>query len=160
MLCEADLLKECEVSRLRRGGPGGQHRNKVETAVSIVHRVTAIRAEANERRSQAENRRRAIHRLRIRLAIEIRTTANAEPSELWKSRVQAGRLAVRETHDDYPNLVAEALNKLADCDYDFPTAALSLATSTSQLSRFLKQNRQVWQRVAAERKTRDLPILS
>ena len=27
------LLKECEVRRLRRSGPGGQHRNKVETAV-------------------------------------------------------------------------------------------------------------------------------
>ena len=50
------LLAECEVRRLRRSGPGGQHRNKVETAVALRHLPTGVQAEANERRSQAQNR--------------------------------------------------------------------------------------------------------
>jgi protein subunit release factor B len=63
------LLAECEARRLRRSGPGGQHRNKVETAVSLRHLPTGVCAEANERRSQAQNRSTALFRLRVNLAL-------------------------------------------------------------------------------------------
>ena len=32
-----DLLARCQVTRTRGSGPGGQHRNKVETAIVIKH---------------------------------------------------------------------------------------------------------------------------
>src|SRR5437867_1918085 len=88
-----ELLAECEKCFTRRSGPGGQHRNKVETAVVLVHRLTGVRAEANERRSQARNRQVALHRLRLKLALEIRQPAVGEqaPSALWRSRCRAGR---------------------------------------------------------------------
>ena len=57
------LWAECEARRLRRSGPGGQHRNKVETAVSLRHLSTGVCAEASERRSQAQNRSVALFRL-------------------------------------------------------------------------------------------------
>src|SRR5262249_15351793 len=60
-----ELLADCDVRRTRRSGPGGQRRNKVETAVTIVHRPTTISAEASERRSQAENCTLALFRLRL-----------------------------------------------------------------------------------------------
>src|SRR5262245_3474953 len=46
-----ELLPACSFQRTRRSGPGGQHRNKVETAVIVEHKPTGVRAEANERRS-------------------------------------------------------------------------------------------------------------
>ena len=44
------LLAECEINRTRGSGPGGQHRNKVETAIVVVHLPTGLRGEASERR--------------------------------------------------------------------------------------------------------------
>jgi protein subunit release factor B len=62
------LLAECEVSVFIGGGPGGQHRNKTESAVRLVHLPTGITVTATERRSQLRNRDAALERLRERLA--------------------------------------------------------------------------------------------
>src|SRR5262245_57085651 len=114
------LVAECDLQRTRRSGPGGQHRNKVETAIVIVHRPTGISAEANERRSQFENRKAALFRLRLRLALEIRrgTTPPHQPSALWLSRCQKRQISVNPRHDDFPALLAEALDVLVACDHD------------------------------------------
>ena len=134
------LLADCTIERTRRGGPGGQHRNKVETAVVITHLPTSVRAEASERRSQGENQIQAIQRLRISLALEIRLPTTAEPSPLWQSRITAGRLAVNPDHDDAPALLAEALDALAANDWTPAAAGEFLKVSATQLVKFLKQH--------------------
>jgi protein subunit release factor A len=62
------LLRECEVTTFVGSGPGGQHRNKTASAVRIVHPATGVTVTATERRSQAQNRSAALHRLRAALA--------------------------------------------------------------------------------------------
>lgn len=130
------LLAQCELSKTRRSGPGGQHRNKVETAVVIHHLPSGIHAEAGERRSSGENRRVALGRLRLALALGVRTT-RTEPSALWRSRVDDGRLVVNKRHADVPALVAEALDVLAEEQGEAPAAAARLGVRTSPLVRLL-----------------------
>ena len=57
------ILAESDMEFVRASGPGGQHRNKRETGVRLVHRPTGVVALATERRSQAQNRSLAIERL-------------------------------------------------------------------------------------------------
>ncbi len=143
------LLDDCDVRFARRSGPGGQNRNKVETAAILTHRPTGLIAEANERRSQGENRKVALRRLRVLLALEIRTLGPGGdmpehpapavgPSELWRSRCRGGKIVVSPEHDDFPALLAEAMDAVAAFDHDLKLAAEALGCSTSQLTRFLK----------------------
>jgi len=134
-----DLLRGCDETRTKRSGPGGQHRNKVETAVILHHRVSGVSAEASERRSQADNRRVALFRLRLRLALFHREPPEPLPSPLWQSRLRDGRLLIRVDHDDYPALVAEALDRIVANGLDMPAAAAALGVSPSQLVRLLEK---------------------
>jgi hypothetical protein len=136
---EADqLLDACDVRFTRRSGPGGQNRNKVETAAILTHRPTGLTAEANERRSQAQNRDVALHRLRLRLALDLRTQPDPEgPSPLWRSRLQAGRLRISPDHPHFPAILAEALDHLATHGWDPRPAANLLGCSPSQLIKLL-----------------------
>lgn len=158
-LSDDDLLKECDIRFLRRSGPGGQHRNKVETAVRLTHTPTGIVAEANERRSQAANRTVALKRLRLKLAVEVRGESGESPSELWQSRSRNRKIAINVDHADFPILLAEALDVLAAHEFDHRPAAEQLGVSKSQLVKFLKKEPAVFQHVNESRKAADLPAL-
>lgn len=161
--CPEDrLLGECDMRRERRSGPGGQHRNKVETAVVLTHRPTGISAEANERRSQFENRQIALFRLRLRLSVLVRSEVSLAdpPSPRWQSRVRGGKIGVNPQHADFPSLLAEALDYVAAADWDAKVAAQSLSCSTTQLVRFLKDEPAAFQRLNAQRVERGLRPLT
>ncbi|WP_254509794.1 peptide chain release factor-like protein [Anatilimnocola floriformis] len=156
-LTEDQLLNQCSFQTTRRSGPGGQHRNKVETAVVVTHQPTGLRAEASERRSQAQNRTMAIFRLRLELAIHVRSALAGEgSSELWQSRTGNRKLSVSAEHDDFPALLAEALDRVAALEFDLSTSAEQLNVSTTQLARFLQQSPEAWKRVNDERRARNL----
>jgi protein subunit release factor B len=61
------LKKQVIVETYRSRGPGGQRKNKVETAVRLTHLPSGIKVVATEHRSQSENRKLAFERLRERL---------------------------------------------------------------------------------------------
>ncbi len=140
-LSEEELLKHCRARRQRRSGPGGQHRNKVETAVVYTHEPSGVHGEASERRSQEQNRTQALFRLRVNLALQVRTAvdlAEERPSRLWQRRCRGQRLAVSVHHADFPQLLAEALDVVAASQFEVAAAAAWLGTSTTQLAKFLQ----------------------
>lgn len=156
------MLAECDVRFLRRSGPGGQNRNKVETAAILTHRPTGLSAEANERRSQAENRAAALWRLRMKLAVQVRhaPAAEDEPSELWRSRCRARRIVVNPEHDDLPALIGEALDAVAECGYDVAAAGDRMGASTSQMVKLLSIDPRALEFVNARRAERGLRALT
>jgi len=152
------LHARCQETRTRRSGPGGQHRNKVETAIVLFDPQTEISAEASERRSQADNRRMAIFRLRLNLAIGFRLESSPDdaPSEVWNVRCRNGRISINPSHDDFPSLLAEALDRIVACAWDVSAAAEQLHATTSQIVRLLKHEPRAMTLVNRERSARDL----
>lgn len=54
---------DLEESFARSSGPGGQHVNKVSTAVTLKHRPSGVSLTVQDSRSQARNRALALERL-------------------------------------------------------------------------------------------------
>jgi protein subunit release factor B len=61
------LLAQCDVQAHRASGPGGQHRNKTETAIRLVHLPSGVVAEGKDERSRTQNLSSALRRLREKL---------------------------------------------------------------------------------------------
>lgn len=159
---EEDLLKKCEIGFGRTSGPGGQHRNKVETAVYVTHVPTGTEASASERRKQFENRVMAIKRLRVKLAVHVRTNVHPQrhkPTELWQSRRQGEKLSINPNHQDYPALLAEAMDVIWARKFDVAGAAGVLGITMSQLAKLVRHERHAFSLVNQGRTDRGLPAL-
>ena len=61
------LAQHVVIETYKSSGPGGQRKNKTETAVRLTHLPSGITVIATEYRSQAQNRKLAFERLRERL---------------------------------------------------------------------------------------------
>ncbi len=139
-LDDATLNRQCRVTFGRGSGPGGQHRNKVETAACVTHEPTGVNATASERRSQSQNRHTAHRRLRMKLALKVRTTirmSRYRPSSLWVQRRQGKTLPVNARNRDFPALLAEAIDVVAAMKFDVGAAAGVLGVTMSQLAKLL-----------------------
>ncbi len=148
-LDDAGLLAQCEEHGYRSSGPGGQRRNKVETAARVKHQPTGLEAHAAETRIRQDNRRRALRRLRVRIAIEVRSPFQ-EPPELAKYRREK-RLSINARNPAYPVVLAALLDALAEAEGSYAGAAKKVGTTTSQLLKFLQADREVWRAVSEGR---------
>ena len=110
----------------------------------LTHVPTGVKSEANERRSQHENHRVALQRLRVNLALAVRgewaseEREEAEVSERWRRRSGGGRIVVSPTHEDFAPLLAEALDAIERHRFDVAAAAGWLGVSSSQLVKLLR----------------------
>ena len=157
-LDDATLLKQCQEERYRASGPGGQRRNKVETALRLHHLPSGVAVQAEESRYLAENRTRALRRLRGRIALELRAPLDLEapklPPELLAQRGPKGTLTVNPRNPAYPLVLATALDALTAAGGSYAKGARALGITTSQLLRLLRADPQAW-RAAEEIRRRD-----
>jgi len=98
-------IRDIRIEYYRSRGPGGQRKNKKETAVRIRHIPTGITAIATESRSQARNRQLALKRLKERLErlkrkkkprIPTKISASAKERILKEKRLRSERKKLRQ----------------------------------------------------------------
>ena len=140
-LTEEELLRQCRCETCRGSGPGGQKRNKTESAVRVIHLPSGIAAEGDVSRSQHLNRLHALRKLRLEIALRVRRPAPAAPAGPAPG-VQA---------DAFVRWVAAAFDALADSGFRLSEAADRMGVSTSRLSKDLAKHSAVWQVVNRER---------
>ncbi|KAL2488419.1 Class I peptide chain release factor [Forsythia ovata] len=148
MMTDEQLMSQCEMDTFKSSGPGGQHRNKRETAVRLKHLPTGIIAQAAEDRSQHKNRASALARLRTLLALKVRNTVDIDayipPLELVQ--ILPAKSTIRGSYQGPqigPNNTKFVMGMQALLDLIFAVegsvsdAAKKLGLSTGALSRLI-----------------------
>jgi len=142
------LLAECRMEFYRSSGPGGQHRNKTESAVRLTHLPTGVVATATERRSQHENRRHALARLRKAMALEVRQPVppDAAPAgALRQVLTDPAWPRVSQKSEAYLVAAAGVLDYLEAGEAKVSDVAARLGVSTASLVKFLSLDDDLWQ---------------
>ncbi|GBD35666.1 Peptide chain release factor 1 [bacterium HR36] len=146
-LSDEQLLRQCAVDTYRASGPGGQKRNKTDSAVRLRHRPSGLQVIAEESRSQHENKQRALRRLRQRMYLLLREAfpptapeAIALLREIAQHRLKLGQRDAR-----YWPTAGLVLDALAAYQGHLAATAQALGISTGQLVRFLADNDKLWQ---------------
>ena len=94
----ADLTIETH----RASGAGGQHINKTDSAVRIVHVPTGITVNCQEGRSQIENRETAMRLIRARVYEEIKRQRDEEAGAARRAKIGTGDRSEKIRTYNYP----------------------------------------------------------
>jgi hypothetical protein len=140
-LSDEEFIKRCHIDFYKASGPGGQKKNKTESAVRLTLRDSTITASASEERQQSVNRSRAISRLRMQVAFELRETA-----KVWE-----GQWDMNQKNPKYPQFIACLIDHLVKHSWKVSDAATNLSISTGKLIKILAKNDTLWQLVNQSR---------
>ncbi|XVF29779.1 hypothetical protein REPUB_Repub16aG0000600 [Reevesia pubescens] len=169
-LRDEELMRQCEMKSFKASGPGGQHRNKRESAVRLKHLPTGIIAQAVEDRSQHKNRASALARLRTLIALKVRNPVSFHPYSPPPDLLQIlpPTSTLRASHSAPrigPNNPKFVLGMQALLDLIFAVegsvseAAKFLGMSTGALSRLILSDDSLWMAVNELRASKGLKPL-
>ncbi len=84
---ESDL----KFQAMRSSGPGGQHVNKTNSAVRVTHIPTGLSVQVMESRSQHQNRKIAVQRIKEKLDLEQWEQLRQEAEQQWENHLSLTR---------------------------------------------------------------------
>ncbi len=102
---EADIEidpKDLTIETHRASGAGGQHINKTDSAVRIVHLPTGITVNCQEGRSQIENRETAMRLIRARVYEEMNRRREEEEGKIRRAKIGTGDRSEKIRTYNYP----------------------------------------------------------
>ena len=128
VLCQPEIeedvfeldMKDLTFETHRASGAGGQHINKTDSAVRIVHIPTGIVVNCQEGRSQIENRETALRIIRSRVYEEMKKQKEEEAGKERLAKIGTGDRSEKIRTYNYPQ------NRVTDHRIHFTTNHLDL----------------------------------
>ncbi len=152
---EADndtFLKACTQEGYQASGPGGQKRNRKFSAIRITHQETKISVTSSETRSQHNNRKTALKKLKLKIAIEI---GGPKIISYNPTNIKIGL-----SNPKYPLFIAFLFDNLWDNNFSISETAKSINISTSKLIKLISRDIIIWKIVNNYREKLGLKQLS
>lgn len=133
---------DLQIETCKSSGAGGQHINKTESAIRIIHKPSGLVVECQEERSQLHNREKAMKLLRARLYDIERTKRDSAIASERKSQVGTGDRSERIRTYNFPQgrvtdhrigLTLYSIDSIMDGGLDGLIDALSAAETAERL---------------------------
>ena len=140
-MTDEELLKLCKTDHFIATGKGGQKRNKTSSAVRLSLNDSTISVTASEDRQQSVNKKLAIRKLRLSIAMELRQEAQA-----WQ-----GQLDMNAKNPQYPLFIGCLTDYLFESNWQVSEVAKSFDISTGKLIKIISKDDSFWQFVNKER---------
>ena len=135
---QSDLI----IETIKSSGAGGQHVNKTESAIRMIHKPTGIVIECQDERSQFKNRDKAMKLLRAKLYDMKTAEQNEKIASERRSQVGTGDRSERIRTYNYPQgrvtdhrigLTTHSMENFLNGDIGFMIEALATADAAARL---------------------------
>lgn len=140
----ADLI----IETCKSSGAGGQHVNKTESAIRLIHKPTGIVVECQDERSQYKNRDKAMKLLKTKLYNMAQAEQDEKIASERRSQVGTGDRSERIRTYNYPQsrvtdhrigLTLYSLENFLNGDIDEMLTALATADTAAKLAKSIEQ---------------------
>lgn len=139
-----EFIKGCRIINYQASGPGGQKRNRKLSAVRLIHTKSNITVTASEFRETHRNLSIAASKLRLEIALMTEPETSDESIKLLDSI--PFQYDINEKKIDFPFSVLKVFYIFKQNSASVRETGKKLLISSPKLIKFLKKNKQVWQK--------------